>query len=53
MGDFKAIGTQFTQYYYSILDTDRTKLSTLYVRRGRAELRPPAPPALAIRRLRR
>lgn len=32
MGDYKAIGTQFTQIYYQILDSDRTKLNALYVR---------------------
>lgn len=39
MGDYKGIGQQFTQYYYNILDTDRAKLSTLYV----SDLPPPFP----------
>jgi hypothetical protein len=32
MVDYKTIGQQFTQFYYQILDTDRTKLVSLYVR---------------------
>lgn len=30
--DPSAVATQFTQYYYSTFDTDRSKLAPLYVR---------------------
>ena len=32
MADPAAISQQFTQYYYSVFDTDRKNLGTLYVR---------------------
>jgi hypothetical protein len=32
MVDFKRIGEEFTKFYYSVLDSDRSQLAALYVR---------------------